>query len=321
MPGGYSSTGGIPNLGSYTTTRLDKWPEYRQTYADVVASGHQPTAGDVAGIVSYVNQGRANAAAQNAGGPARYPTPTAGGSSGGSRGRRVSYRRSYGGGGGRRGGGGGGGASKAAQSEIDAMAGLLGSGAYKLDPNDPRWKVDIAPYDQMRTQIGSATAQDQAAATGAYNNLDQYLQGHQANPYANVQLQRAQTAPNMNPYLASQGVGGTQYQQTNPEDTGYGAFQNVLALLGANQQAGNQSRLAESQMARTYSGQQIGATDNAYLANVANQQAQAQQALNTARLQAQQQLEQEKRAAALQMMQLLAQPGTKAPDLAALGFA
>ena len=230
-------------------------------------------------------------AAPRAATPPRLPG-NSGGRSGGGGGR------GYGGGGG---GGGGGGisAAAAAQSQIDAMMRLLGSGAYT---------ANAAPYDAMRKSVTDASAADQAAATGAYNGLDTYLQANATNPFANVQLQQAQSAPDMNPYLQSQGVQGTNYQASNPEDGGYGAFQNVLALLGANQQAGNASRQAEAQMARTFTGQQLGAADNAYLAQIAGQQAQAQQALDA-----------EKRNALLQMMALVGQGG-KMPDLAQAGI-
>lgn len=235
---------------------------------------------------------------QNLGGP--------GGSSGGG-GRR-------GGGGG--GGGGGGSAASAAQAQIDAMTRLLGSGAYSYNPT----AFDTSPYDTMRQGINAATAQDQQAATGAYNNLDTYLQANQTNPYANVQMQRAAVAPSYNPYLESQGIAGSAPIAQNPNDGGYGAFQNVLALLGANQQANNASGLRASQEARTYAGQQIGGLDNAYLANVGTQQTTAQNAFTQQQAQIQQQLAAEKRQAAMQMMALLATPGTTAPDLSAFGF-
>lgn len=252
--------------------------------------------------VAYVNSGAQRAA--NAPVSAVVPNPAVAnnGGSGSS------------GGGGRGGGGGGGGVNPAiaAQAQMDYLTQLLGGKSYTANP----LTAQRTALDNLRNTVTTASAADQQAATGAYNGLDTYLQGHQVNPYADVKLQAAQRAPDMNPYLASQGAPGTNVQDTNPEDGGYGAFQNVLALLGANQLSGNQSRLAESQMARTFSGQQIGAMDNAYLANItgqesgiAQQEAQAQAALDT-----------EKRSAALQLAQLIAQ-GARAPDMAALGLA
>jgi len=226
-----------------------------------------------------------------------------------------------GGGGRRRGGGGGGGggnaaAATAAQAQIDAMSRLLGSGAYSYNPT----AFDTSPYDALRQRVSDATAQDQQAATGAYNNLDAWLQANQTNPYANVKVQQAAVAPSYNPYLESQGIAGSAPIARNPDDS-MAAFQNVLSLLGANQLANNASGLRASQEARTYAGQQIGGLDNAYLAGIGNQQTQAQQAYAQQQAQIQQQLAAEKRQAALQMMALLATPGTTAPDLSALGFA
>jgi hypothetical protein len=200
-----------------------------------------------------------------------------------------------GGGGGRGGGGGGGGGGPNAQAMMDYLSRLLGSDIYKAQP-----------LTGLREAIGTATTQDQAAATGAYNTLDQYLQANQTNPYANVQLQAAQRAPDMNPFLQSQGMQTLAPQGANAEDTGFGAFHNVLALLGAGQQAANQSRGVESQMARTFAGQQIGAMDNSMLAQVAAQEAARQQALD-----------QERRQALLQLAELVGQ-GATAPT--GLGF-
>lgn len=202
-------------------------------------------------------------------GPSMAPPPRNNLGSGGGGGGRGGY----GGGGG--GGGGGVSAAAAAQAQMDYLQSLLGSGAYK---------VNTGMYDTMRSQIANATAQDQAAAKTAYDNLDAYLASHQSNPYADVKL--AQT----------------------PGDTSYGAFQNVLALLGANAKENNAMGQRMSQEGRTYAGQQIGAVDNAYLFNVTNQQAQAQQAIDA-----------EKRQALMQMASLIAS-GAKAPDLNVLGL-
>jgi hypothetical protein len=309
---GGSYVGGIPNQGSATTTRLADLPTYK---AYVAGNKSNPAyqadpVGYTSDIISYVNSGGVNAGQQA---PAGKPPPKFSG---------AAAKKSGGGGGGRRGGGGGGGggggsAAAAAQAQIDAMTRLLGSGAYTYNATP----FDQSPYDTMRTNVNNASAQDQQAATGAYNNLDTWLQANQTNPYANVKVQQAAVAPSYNPYLESQGIAGSAPVVNNPNDGGYGAFQNVLALLGANQQANNASGLRASQEARTYAGQQIGGLDNAYLANIGTQQTQAQQAYAQQQLQLQQQLAAEKRQAAMQMMALLATPGTTAPDLAALGIA
>ena len=236
--------------------------------------------------VAKQNVGRNLAGAGAA--PAAVPRSPGGGGRGGGGG--------YGGGGG---GGGGPTAAELAQNQLNYLLPLLGSKSYTAQP-----------MTGLRNTVAGATAQDQAAATGAYNALDQWLAQNQSNPYANVQVQRANVGPNYNPYLESQGVAGLNPVTQNPDDA-YGAFQNVLSLLGANQLAGNQSRLAESQMGRTFAGQQIGAMDNAFLANIAQQEAAQQAALDA-----------EKRQAAMQLAGLLGQGATAPPDiLAQLGLA
>lgn len=200
--------------------------------------------------------------------------------------------RSYGGGGG---GGGGPSAAALAQGQMDYLTKLLASGQFTA-----------APETGSRNAVAQATAADQAAATQSFDALDAWLNANNANPYANVQLQRANVSQSYNPYLESQGVAPLNQVTQNPED-GYGAFSNVLALLGANQQSGNQSRQAESQMSRAYTGNQIGAMDNAFLAQISGREAQRQQALDD-----------QKRQALAQLAELIG-AGAKAPDLPSMG--
>lgn len=314
---GGSYVGGIPNTGSYTTTRLNQMP----TYKAYVKENPDINPND---IIRAVNSGQVGRGGQPQPAPAPRRAVSGGGttkkSSGG--GRSYSYSRSRRGGGGgggggrggggRKGGGGGNPAAAAAQAQMDYLTGLLGAKNYTAPRDDAAYAANQA----LRDRITAATAQDQQAATGAYNNLDTYLQGNQTNPYANVQIQRAATAPSYNPYLQSQGIAGSAPMASNPDDGGYAAFQNVLSLLGANQQANNASGLRASQEARTYAGQQIGGLDNAYLANVDTRDAQ----LAAAQQQQQLQLDTERRAGLAQLAALIAQ-GAKAPDLAALGLA
>ena len=233
----------------------------------------------------------------------RGGAPTAAPSSGGGGG---------GGGGGYGGGGGGGGgsATAAAQAQMDYLSGLLSQGDWTADAGDyvlgGDWSVPdnsaaLAANQQLRGRIGEATAADLAASGTAYNNLDQYLNANATNPYADVKVNQARVAPSYNPYLESQGIAPLAKVTENPDDA-YGAFQNVLALLGANQQAGQQSRLAESQMGRAFSSGQIGGMDNAFLAAVdtrdaalAEKQQQMQMEMNMRRQQAQMELDRERR--------------------------
>jgi hypothetical protein len=189
-------------------------------------------------------------------------------SSGSSGGRRYSYGG---------GGGGGGAADTHAQAQMDYITKLFGSGAYKTNPET---------YDTFRGFVNKATTEDQAASKAAYDALDAYLAANQSNPFADAAL------------MSSGGAG----------DAGYGAFQNVLKLLSGGQQAATQSAGRESQMARAFSTNEIGAADNAYLFNIAGQQAKDQQALDA-----------EKRQGLAQLIQLISQ-GAAAPDLASLGI-
>ena len=215
-------------------------------------------------------------------------TPKSGGSGSGS-GRR---------GGGGRGGGGGGGGPSPAQTQMDYIANLLASDMWK------------APQQTaLRDTIAGATTQDKAAAEAAYGALDQWLAANNRNPYADVQLREARFAPAQNAYLQSQGLTPLNDVSANPEDVGANnAFRNVLSLLGAGQLSSNQSRLAESQMGRTYAGQQIGAMDNAMLAAVGQREADAQT-----------QLDNQKRQLILQLGELVGQ-GATAPDLSRFGI-
>jgi hypothetical protein len=193
---------------------------------------------------------------------------------------------------------------------MDLLTQLLSSNAYTAPRNDAAYQAN----QQLRTRIGESTAADQATSTGAYNGLDAWLGANQTNPYANVKLQQARVASDQNPYLASQGVEGLNQVTQNPDDS-YGGFQNVLALLGANQQSGNNSRQAESQMARANTTTNLAAMDNAYLAGVDTRDAN----LASEQSKAQQTLDAEKRQTIAQLIQLIAQ-GAKAPDLSKFGI-
>ena len=270
---------------------------------------------------AYYRMGRQEVENYLRGGSTPSYAPSSGGGGGGG--------RSYGGG-----GGGGGSATAAAQAQMDYLTGLLNGGDWTADAGDyvlgGDWSVPdnsaaVAANQQLRGRIGEATAADQAAATTAYNNLDQYLNANATNPYADVKVNQARVAPNYNPYLESQGIAPLAPVTENPDDS-YGAFQNVLALLGANQQAGQQSRLAESQMGRTFSAGQIGGMDNAFLAAVdtrdaalAEKQQQMQMEMNMRRQQAQMELDRERRQTQAQLDQEKRQAQFQLAELIGLG--
>jgi hypothetical protein len=222
-------------------------------------------------------------------------------------------RSGWGGGWGGGGGGGGGGidAKKQAQMAMDYMARLLASSQYTASPDTAAAKA----LADLRGRVGTATREDLATLGSTYNDLDRYLKSQaNVNPYGDVKLTRAQVAPNMNPYLATQGVAGLAPVVNNPDDS-YGGFTNALKLLGANFVAGNQSGMRESQMARAFGKTGINAQQNAYLSNLDAQQ----MALAQAQTQRQDALNAERRQTMAQLIDLIAQ-GATAPDLAKLGI-
>ena len=199
-------------------------------------------------------------------------------SSGGGRGR------SYGRGGGRGGGGGGGGVDPAAEEKaigLRQMAGLLQLLQGIQNPTE----------DPNRKRLSDALAADQATATGSFDALDKWLAANQSNAYANAPRATYQ-APNAGvaALLADQGgnpnsinaeaaVSAQRGQQT--ADT----FNNLLNVLAAAQTASQQSRGAESQMARNYSTNELAAGDNAMRAFLDQRESKAREAANQQRLQ------------------------------------
>ena len=233
--------------------------------------------------------------------------------------------RSGGGGYGRGGGGGGGGVDPAlgAQAQMDYLNGLLNDGGWTVDASAyaaPSMDAARQANNALRGNVAQASAADLAAAQGSYNSLDSWLAANQTNPYSNVQMQDARVAPAQNAYLASQGISPMNEVAANPEDVGAkAAFQNVLSLLGAGQQSWNQSRGAESQQARAYAQNEIGAMDNAFLAqigmrdaDIGMQEAKAQMEMDQERRQAQMQLDQERRQLQVQLAELVGL-GARAP--------
>ena len=171
--------------------------------------------------------------------------------------------------GGRRGGGGGGGGAAAApqlsQDQLNWFASLLQNGRPQAEAAGPALAMpeykapelspfDTSQYDMLRTNFNSALASDQAAATGAYGNLTNYLQSNYRNPYANATYATSQNVPGqseqaMQRMLASQGMSSglanDAYRQGQSADQ---AFGNVLSLLGGNEDIAQRNRLGAVQM-------------------------------------------------------------------------
>lgn len=166
-------------------------------------------------------------------------------------------------------GGGGGGGGGAAPVDLSKMAGslqaLLGSGRFNAQPDQ-----------NMLNAITQGVAKDRAANEGAYNSLDAWLSRNQGNAYADTKLQATPTVePEMAQLLQSMGVDPAGYgAQVGLANTLASqsdvAGNNLMAQLAAMASDSNMSRAAESQQARTFGGQQIGAMETGLKTAVAN---------------------------------------------------
>jgi len=187
--------------------------------------------------------------------------------------KTPTLKKSGTGGGGSRGGGGGGGGGGGAvappqmtQAQLDWYASLLKGGvpgqqtATNLDL--PDWQdVNLTPFDNsmysgLRDSLGQAYASDSAAATGAYDAYQNYLQSNYKNPYDNATYATGQTTPGttqagMQRLLSSQGqspqMGNETYQQGQSADQ---AFGNLLSILGTNENQMQGNRLSAIQADR-----------------------------------------------------------------------
>jgi hypothetical protein len=213
-----------------------------------------------------------------------------------------------GGSGGGWGGGGGGGGQADKENALRQIAGLLElmkSGAFTA-------KADPA----LQGQITQGVAADRAAAGGTYNALDAWLAKNQGNPYQDMQLQAMpQLDAGLAALLQSQGSDSAGYQAQVGMANTLGAQtdvagQNLKAQLAAQMAGSNQSRLAESQQARAYADQSIGAQERGMQFALQQRVAQQQEAMNQQKLQL-----------AIQLMQIAGQSGLDAPTLAQMGMA
>lgn len=145
------------------------------------------------------------------------------------------------------------GAGKPTLSAMDRytqmIQGMLTSGSYNK------------PYDDLLTRLNSFYGGEdgQSGAKGrigsAMDNLTTFLQG-QANPYAGLQAQTAQTTPALNKFLQSQGVSDTplgQYAEVvNAQNAGAGtAFQNLANTLGGIYGANQAGQISDVGVQRT----------------------------------------------------------------------
>jgi hypothetical protein len=168
---------------------------------------------------------------------------------------------------------------------VEAVAAVVAAGVAAA-------VAGVAPTLRRRlgAQIDGASARDQAAAGQSFDQLDAYL-AKMGNPYANgPQTQAPRFDPSFAALLQSQGVDPTAQAvesqmmnvQAGQQDA---AVANLWSMLAAGAGADQQSRQAESQMGRNFSGNQIRETASGLNAGVMVTDQKRQEALDAQRLQ------------------------------------
>jgi hypothetical protein len=245
-------------------------PGYRKPGIPFVNSlWRSPTgAHDNAFTRAWGRQGNLAVDAQLPGAPAAPGSPGGGG---------------YGGGG----GGGGGGAPAITQAMIDAMAQALAVRGPQLQyQNLPAFQgqqlgaFNAAPYNTQRGLVDQAVTADQANFDTNQAATSQAVQGAYTNPYATAQVQAGPQQQTLGSGLMAT-AGGTaspdaanQVNQANAQNQG--TFQDLLRVLAANSQAGQNSRMGQVAMDANYGRQNLNAQAFGLRGGIANNQAQAQ---------------------------------------------
>tara|TARA_R110002126_G_scaffold232384_1_gene376830 strand:+ start:67 stop:1032 length:966 start_codon:yes stop_codon:yes gene_type:complete len=182
-----------------------------------------------------------------------------------------------------------------ATNQAEYLQSLLGQGA-------PQKLIDLVggqkgvsekyvqdQYDTLMKQLAESYGRGEQLTTAGYNALTNYLTQNQ--PTAFTQATRAQAQPVRNDlaqYMAGQGVPTAPVEPTITalEQAAQGGAQNyneLLNTLARLQQAGQESRMSEAQMARTVAGTQLaqsratqeGSLEQQRLASLADIQAKA----------------------------------------------
>ena len=183
--------------------------------------------------------------------------------------RPVSYGGGGGGGGRSYGGGSGGGAPAVDyQGQVDFLTRLLGSSAFTPRQNtytDKSQRRVYARDDAIYDRVAEGVAADRRAASGAYDALDAALANvgpsayEQLGPSAVPQVDRS-----LLQLLSSQGVDPAAYTAAGDllqgeNRAGAGTFDDLIRVLGANEQSSLASRRAEAAMARAFADRSISA--------------------------------------------------------------
>lgn len=170
---------------------------------------------------------------------------------------------------------------------LKAMQDRYSSGGYRenadallkiLSGQETTGKKQIGTaYDDAIANIGDVYDAAQLSTNAGYDVLDEYLAKNQSNPYAGYQSKVGTLTNPMEDLLAAYGVGAEPVRaqvaaEQLASQQGGNAFQDLMNILAATTSRGNESRLAESKMARQMAGTNLGATSSAYQSQAANQQ-------------------------------------------------
>lgn len=192
-----------------------------------------------------------------------------------------------GGGGGGRGRGGGGAGVEVVGRTAEEIAGMQSAGLQQLLQSR---MFQARGIDGELAQIGSAVSADQAASSGAYDQLDQFL-GGMGNAFQGMELtQTPQVSPELLSLIAMSGGDSRAYQGSAQmantlASQGDAASSRLAQQMAAVSSESNASRRAESQMARTFGGQQIGAQRTGMEAILRRRQADEQREMDQQRMQ------------------------------------
>jgi len=169
---------------------------------------------------------------------------------------------------------------------IDAMTKALGAQVAPLNMTAqplPAFRgqalgaFNAQPYTQALGQINQAVTADRSNIATNQGQVAQQLQNSYSNPYASATVAAAPQATPQAAGLQGGAADPAAAQQVNAAGAGdQAAFQNLMQVLGAANQASQQSRMAQVGMDANYANQQLGAQALGLRGGVNTAQAQAQ---------------------------------------------
>ena len=135
-------------------------------------------------------------------------------------------------------------------------------------------------YGEAIKNIGQGYTTAQDLTTRGYSALQDYLTKNSSNPFANYQAQVGSVANPMESLLSAYGVGAEPVRaQVAAEQLagqqGGQAFQDLMNILSASTQRGNESRMTESEMAKLLANTNLSSAKSSYEAQAATQKQKA----------------------------------------------